>query len=54
MESFAFDHTCGIPDAYRSARTPMPSEELVSPLHLSVEEIRRLAAEANAWLSATR
>jgi hypothetical protein len=38
------DH--GIPEAYRSARRPQPQADLVSPLRLSADEIRRLTAEA--------
>jgi hypothetical protein len=35
----------GIREAYRAARTPLPSEEQVQPLSLTPEAIRRLAAQ---------
>src|SRR5262245_25124532 len=33
----------GVPEAYRTARRPVPSEDLVPPLRLTPAEIRRLA-----------
>jgi hypothetical protein len=44
VEEVVFDDL-GIPTAYRTARKPASSPEMVQPLSLAVEELQRLAAE---------
>jgi hypothetical protein len=45
VDGFALCAELGIPEAYRAARTPLPSVEAVRPLSLTAAEIRRLAAD---------
>jgi hypothetical protein len=46
VEEVVFDDW-GVPEAYRAARSPAPTEEEVTPLRLTGEEIRQLAARTD-------
>jgi hypothetical protein len=42
----AFHAGCGIPEAYRAARTPVATADMVGPLPCSLEDVHALAARA--------